>query len=119
MFVDKAKFNALPADLQEIVRIACQAEYDQVASDFYANDPIALKKLVEEHGVTTHIFPEDIYEAGANAALEILEGLRNSEDALTQKVTESYLASLALLRTRTEGIDEPYLQMRQKFFNPV
>lgn len=117
--VDKAKFTALPADLQEIIRTACQAEYDQVASDFYANDPIALKVLVEEHGVTTHIFPEEIYEAGANAALEIMEGLRNSDDELTRKVTQGYLDSLALVRTRTEGIDEPYLRMREKFFNPT
>ncbi len=117
--VDKAKFSALPADLQEIVRIACQAEYDQVASDFYANDPIALKTLVDEHGVAVHIFPEEIYEAGAVAAIEILEGLRNSDDALTKNVTESYLSSLALVRTRTEGIDEPYLAMRRKFFNPT
>ena len=31
--VNKSKFKALPADLQEIIRSACQAEYDQVASD--------------------------------------------------------------------------------------
>lgn len=35
--VDKAKFQALPADLQAIVRDAAQAEYDNVASDFAAN----------------------------------------------------------------------------------
>jgi TRAP-type mannitol/chloroaromatic compound transport system substrate-binding protein len=117
--VDKAKFSALPADLQEIVRIACQAEYDQVASDFYANDPIALKTLVEDHGVIIGQFPEDIYQAGANAALEIIEGLRNSDDALTAKVTQNYLESLALVRSRTEQTDMPYLEMRKKFFNPA
>ena len=44
--VDKAKYQALPANLQAIVRDVAQAEYDQVASDFYANDPRALKTLV-------------------------------------------------------------------------
>ena len=100
--VDKAKFTALPADLQAIVQIACQAEYDQVASDFFANDPRALAQLVNEHGVQTHQFPDEILQAGANAAGDILEGLRNSDDALTKKVTEGYLAALATLRTRTE-----------------
>jgi TRAP-type mannitol/chloroaromatic compound transport system substrate-binding protein len=116
--VDKAKFAALPADLQLIVEIACQAEYDQVASDFYANDPVALNTLVTEHGVITHTFPDDILEAGALAAVEILEGLRNSDDAMTKKITESYLTSLAQVRTRTEGTDMPYIRAREAFFHP-
>lgn len=114
--VDKAKFQALPADLQEIVKVACQAEYDQVACDFYANDPRALAQLVNDHGVITHEFPDEILEAGALAATEILEELRNSGDELTKKVTEGYLSSLAVLRTRTEATDMPFLVARQKYF---
>jgi TRAP-type mannitol/chloroaromatic compound transport system substrate-binding protein len=114
--VDKAKFTALPDDLRAIVEIACQAEYDQVASDFYANDPNALRTLQDEHGVTVHSqFPDDVLEAGANAATEIFEGLRNSDDDLTQRVTESFVTSLNQLRTRTEGTDMPYLEARQRF----
>jgi TRAP-type mannitol/chloroaromatic compound transport system substrate-binding protein len=115
--VDKAKLTALPADLQQIVAIACQAEYDQVASDFYANDPAALDTLVNEHGVQTHQWPDDIVEAGADAATEILEGLRNSDDELTRKVTEGYLGALSSVRTRTEQVDMPFLQARQQFFS--
>lgn len=116
--VDKAKFTALPNDLQKIVELACQAEYDQVASDFYANDPIALATLVNQHGVTVHTqFPDDILQAGANAAKEILEELRGSSDALTAEVTEHYLKSLNTLRTRTEGTDGPFLEARRRFFD--
>jgi len=115
--VDKAKLTALPSDLQMIVEIACQAEYDQVASDFYANDPGALATLVNEHGVQTHNWPDDIIESGAAAATEILEGLRNSDDELTRRVTDSYLQSLATIRTRTEQTDMPFLLARQQFFS--
>jgi TRAP-type mannitol/chloroaromatic compound transport system substrate-binding protein len=114
--VSKAKFQELPADLQAIVQIACQAEYDQVACDFYANDPKALDQLINEHGVITHQFPDDILQAGAAAATEILEGLLNSDDELTKKVTDSYLNSLSILRTRTENTDAPFLVARQKYF---
>ncbi len=114
--VDKAKLLALPVDLQAIIEIACQAEYDQVASDFYANDPLALATLVNDHGVIPRQFPDDILEAGANAAKEILEELRNSDDDLTKRVTESFIASLALQRTRTEQTDMPYLSARERFF---
>ena len=44
-------------DLQAIVQIACQAEYDQVACDFHANDPLALDILVNEHGVISPPVP--------------------------------------------------------------
>ena len=115
--VNKAKLAALPVDLQMIIEIACQAEYDQIACDFYANDPRSLAVLVDEHGVKTHQFPEEILEAGAKASAEIFAELRASDDALTQKVTENYLAALNLLRIRTQNTDTPFLLAREKYFN--
>lgn len=113
--VNISKFEALPADIQEIVKVACQAEYDQVASDFYANDPIAISKLVNDHGVITGHFPEEILEAAAVAATEIMEELRNSDDELTRKVTENYISALTTVRTRTEQTDLPFLLARQQY----
>ena len=114
--VNKSKFKALPADLQEIVRTACQAEYDQVASDFYANDPRALETLMTKHGVTIRQFPDDIVEAGAKAAAEVLTALRSSDNALAKKTVESFLSALNLMRTRAEATDLSYLLARQKYF---
>jgi TRAP-type mannitol/chloroaromatic compound transport system substrate-binding protein len=114
--VNKSKFRALPADLQEIVRTACQAEYDQVASDMVANDPRALEVLVSKHGVKVHQFSDDILGAGAKAAAEVLTAVRNSDNALAKKTAESYIASLNLLRTRAESTDTPFLRAREKFF---
>ncbi|WP_067336615.1 TRAP transporter substrate-binding protein [Stappia indica] len=116
LVVNKSKFQALPADLQAIVRDVCQAEYDQVASDFYANDPRALKTLVDDHGVNVRQFPDDIMEAGAKAAIEILNGLRDSDDALVKKTTESFIESLNILRTRTEGTDGAFIEARKAYF---
>ncbi len=45
--VDKAKLQALPEDLQEIVKMCAQASYDDVASDMYANDPRSLRVLAQ------------------------------------------------------------------------
>ncbi|MHA7880032.1 MAG: TRAP transporter substrate-binding protein [Saccharospirillum sp.] len=114
--VSKSKFAELPEDLQRIVEYACQAEYDQVASDFYANDPIALRTLVERHGVQVKYFPDDILQAGAEAARELLGELRDSNDALVSKTANSYFEALAILRTRTENVDTRYLRAREEFF---
>lgn len=116
LVVDKAKYQALPEDLQVIVRDCCQAEYDQVASDFYANDPRALQTLVSEHGVQVRQFPDEIIEAGAKAAVELLTEIREGGDALTKKAAESFISGLNLMRPRSENVDSAFLQAREKFF---
>ena len=115
LVVDKAKFQALPEDLQEIVRMCCQAAYDDVASDFYANDPRTLQALVSEHGVQIRSFPDEIVEAGAKASMELISDIRANGDALTKKVAESFVSAFNLLRTRTEGTDMPFLVAREKY----
>jgi len=115
LVVSKAKFQALPADLQEIVKVSCQAAYDDVASDFYANDPRSLQALVAEHGVQVRRFPEEIVEAGAKASMELIGEIRSGGDELTKKVAESFVSAFNLLRTRTEGTDMPFLVAREKY----
>ncbi|MBQ1203164.1 MAG: TRAP transporter substrate-binding protein [Loktanella sp.] len=116
--VDKAKYQALPENLQQIVRDACQAEYDQVPSEFYANDPIALADMVNNHGVTAHKdWPESILEAGAAASRELLMEILDSDDALTKKTAESFVENFNLLRTRTEQTDLTFALAREKYFD--
>ena len=115
LVVSKSKFQALPADLQAIVTDICQAEYDQVACDFYANDPRALATLVSEHGVQVRRFPDEIIEAGATAAAAIITERRQTGDELTKKAAESFVAALNLMRTRAENTDTPFLNARERF----
>ncbi|MFA5537664.1 MAG: TRAP transporter substrate-binding protein [Gemmobacter sp.] len=118
LVVDKAKFQALPENIQTIIKDVCQAEYDQVSSDFATNDPRALQALVSEHGVITHSnFPEDILEAGANAAKEVMTGLLDTGDALTRRTAESFIAALRILRTKTEGADQGFVRARERYFH--
>ncbi|MFP7570413.1 TRAP transporter substrate-binding protein [Marivita sp. S2033] len=116
LVVDKAKYQALPEDLQLLIRDVCQAEYDQVSADFVANDPRALQTLVNDHGVKVLQFPEEIVKAGADAAKEILTGLRDSGDDLTKRTAESFIEALKILRLRTEGTDAPFVEARRKYF---
>lgn len=117
LVVDKAKYQALPADLQAIVRVVCQAEYDSVAADFASNDPRALQTLINDHGVLVRQFPEEILQAGATAAKEIMQGLLESSDPLTKKTAESFVSALKITRQKTEGTDSLYIQAREKYFD--
>lgn len=116
LVVSKSKYQALPKRLQDIIRDCCQAEYDQVASDFYANDPRALDTLVKQHGVTAIArFPDSILQAGARASTEILTSLRDSNDALVKKTAESFISALRSMRVRTEGTDANFVSARARF----
>src|SRR5690606_21734297 len=117
LVVDKAKYQALPADLQAIIRDVCQAEYDSVAADFAANDPRALQTLVNDHGVQVRRFPDETLEAGAYASKEILQGLLDSSDPLTKRTAESFTAALNSVRQKTEGTDSPFILAREKYFH--
>lgn len=116
--VDKAKFQALPANLQQIVRDACQAEYDQVPSEFYANDPIALADMVTNQGVIAHKdWPESILQAAATASRELLIEILDTGDDLTKKTAQSFVTNLNLLRARTEQTDLTFANAREKYFD--
>ncbi|MCV0393971.1 MAG: TRAP transporter substrate-binding protein [Rhizobiaceae bacterium] len=116
LVVDKAKYQELPQNLQAIIRDVCQAEYDSVAADFQANDTRAMQTLINDHGVQVRRFPDEILEAGANAAKEIIQGLLDSDDALTKKTAESFVESLRVVRQKTEGTDSLFMQAREKYF---
>ncbi|MFD2738790.1 TRAP transporter substrate-binding protein [Sulfitobacter aestuarii] len=117
LVVDKAKYQALPEDLQAIVRDVSQAEYDQVGSEFAANDPRALKTLVEEHGVNMRQFPDEVMKAGAEAAKEVLTSLRDNGDDLTKRTTESFLEALRLMRGKSEIAEGPFVRAREQYFD--
>ncbi|TYB77623.1 TRAP transporter substrate-binding protein [Maritimibacter fusiformis] len=117
LVVDKAKYQALPDDLQALVKDIAQAEYDQVASDFYANDPRALQTLINEHGVNVLQFPEEILKAGADAAKEIMTELRESDDPLVKKTAESFIESLNIVRARSKTTDGAFVNARESYFD--
>jgi len=116
LVVDKAKFQALPKNYQEIVKSCCAAEYDNVAADFAANDPRALQTLKNDHGVILHPnFPDSILEGAAQAASELLTELRDSSDPLVKRTTESFIETLNIVRQKTEGTDSGFVAAREKY----
>lgn len=119
LVVNKAKYDALPKDLQRIIEVACQADYEETYADFNANNAKALNTLVTQHGVQIRQFPDEVIKAAGTAAGEVLAELRDSGDDLTKRVVESYVSArkqfvdwaaigdAAYLRART--LDYKYL----------
>lgn len=89
--VNKAKYDALPKDLQDIVRVACDAERAIGLAEYNAQNVKALDVLVSKHGVTAQPLPPAIATAMGNAAGQVLSELV-ATDADAARVWQSFSA---------------------------
>lgn len=90
--VNDAAFNDLPDDLKKVVSFACESLYNPVWTEYTTKSAIALRMLVEEHGVQVRMFPEDVIAAMGKAAGEVIDELRQDDDELVKRITESFVA---------------------------
>ncbi|GGE88852.1 TRAP transporter substrate-binding protein [Stappia taiwanensis] len=90
--VNKEAYDALPADLQQAVAMACESLYNPVWTEYSTKHALALEKLVAEQGVQVKKLPDDVIVAMGNAAGEVIGELREDSDELVQRITESFLA---------------------------
>lgn len=85
-------FNGLPDDLKQAVSFACESLYNPVWTEYTTKHALSLKSLVEEHEVMVRMFPEDVIAAMGVAAGEVIDELRQDDDALVKEITESFVA---------------------------
>ncbi len=87
--VNKAAWEALPADLRAIVESAADAINDEMLAEFTARNNTALKTLVEDHGVQLRKLPDDVLAEFKRLSNEVLDELAAS-DADSAKILASY-----------------------------
>jgi TRAP-type mannitol/chloroaromatic compound transport system substrate-binding protein len=109
--VNADAWAALPEDLQAIVTTACESVSHTMLAEMTARNQIALKTLVEEHGVTVLPFPEDVLKALREASETVL--LQTAEsDAFAGKVHASYSAFREQMLANTGIAEQAYLNAR-------
>jgi TRAP-type mannitol/chloroaromatic compound transport system substrate-binding protein len=89
VIISKKKFDALPADLKEVVTIACQAAHQDMLAEYNWINAKALQAL-KGHGVQLLMLPDELLEALGNAAGQILFEERDKLDPLGRKIWEAY-----------------------------
>lgn len=85
-------YNDLPDDLKQVVSLASESLYLPVWTEYTTKHAIALDKLVKEQGVMVKMFPEDVIAAMGKAAGEVIDELRQDDDELVRRITESFVA---------------------------
>jgi len=89
LMINKEKWDALPEDLQAIVKSAAEAENQHIYDEFTARNAEALKQLVDEHGVQLRRLPDEVLQELEKTSREAVEDLvAGNEQA--RRIYESY-----------------------------
>lgn len=95
LMLNKAKFEGLPNDLQEIIRAACHAGHEDMKVEYDLLSGRAMETLRVQHGVNFRRLSREILEALGKAAGEVIQESYDKGDAITRKIWDSYLMSRA------------------------
>ncbi|MEE9534402.1 MAG: TRAP transporter substrate-binding protein [Acidimicrobiia bacterium] len=107
--VNLAVFNALPADLQAIVRVACQAANLDMISEFNARNSSALEQILADETVEVRPFPDDVLAGLKALSLQVIEDLA-ARDPLAAKVWDSYRTFLGHSRPWQQISEQAYIR---------
>ncbi len=89
--INKPAFEALPKDLQVIVRTASRATNQDMLDEYTARNNHALKELIEKHHVDVRPYPKDVLMKLRGLSEEVLEELA-AKDPMSKRVYESFKA---------------------------
>ena len=112
LVVNRAQYEALPTDLQQIIAIAAQAEYEQGLAEANVGNAIALNALVNEHQVQVRQLPPDVLTALGNASGEVIADMRSNGDEMMQRAIDSFLSARQLLKAWSQVSEQNYLNAR-------
>ncbi|MBL27937.1 MAG: ABC transporter substrate-binding protein [Rhodospirillaceae bacterium] len=111
MIVNLEAYEALPKDLQRIVRDCAAAENTRMLADFTAANGSALQTLIEKHGVQLRHFPDDVFRETMRHGLDVV-----AETAAEGEINRRIYESWAKFRKEAMGIaptsDYGYMQAR-------
>ena len=88
--VNKAKFDALPKDVQQIFAWGCGDEQSQLTAENDASNSGALEVLIKQHNVQLKKLPDEFIKAYGKAVAEVMKEMRDSGDEITKKTLDSY-----------------------------
>jgi TRAP-type mannitol/chloroaromatic compound transport system substrate-binding protein len=113
--VNKDSLEALPDDLQAIVRIACAAANQDMLDEYTARNNAALQSLVNEHDVQLRRLPDDVLLALWRGTQQALQKLA-AADPMAAKVYASYRKFYKGVRNYHHISEQAYINARDTVF---
>jgi TRAP-type mannitol/chloroaromatic compound transport system substrate-binding protein len=112
--INKKALEALPADLQAIVRNACKVVNQDMLAEYTARNPGALQTLIQKYGVDLRPYPKDVIAKLRTVSEEVVAEVAQKDeqsrkvyasyhDFLQQSLEWSRISELAYLKARDQG----------------
>jgi len=108
---NKETFEALPQDLQAIMRTAASSVSASMADQFRVQNSNALVTLLDEHGVELRQFPADLTAELYDVSQDIIDELGRSSE-IGQRILSSYRAFEAHIKDYQDISEEAYIRVR-------
>lgn len=109
--INRTAWEALPTDLQHVVRHACQSTNEDMLAEFTTRNGVALKTLVEKHGVQLKRFSDDVLTKIGRVARDVV-GEIAAKDPLSNSVYASFNAYRSQSVSYTRISEEAYTMAR-------
>jgi TRAP-type mannitol/chloroaromatic compound transport system substrate-binding protein len=109
--VNKESLQALPEDLQAIVKYASRAANQDMLDEYTARNNAALQSLIDEHGVQLRRLPDDVLQALWQGSQVAMQKLVDS-DPMAAKVYASYREFYKGVRNYHHISEQAYINTR-------
>lgn len=109
--VNKDSLEALPEDLQAIVKYAARASNQEMLDEYTARNNAALQSLVNEHNVQLRRLPDDVLQALWRGSQQVM-GELVATDSMAAKVYKSYSEFYKGVRNYHHISEQSYINMR-------
>ena len=112
LIINKAEYDALPEDLQEILEVAGRAMNADVLSEYTARNNASLSELVDKHGIEIRRLPDDVIAEFKRIAKEVVTEVVDDDDPLTRQIYDSYSQFLENVSNYHEISERAYINTR-------
>jgi len=109
--INKQAFEALPKDLQAIVKIACEVANHEMLAEYTSRNNDALQTLINKHQVQIRHFPDDVLEKLRDLSDQVVKELAQ-KDAFAMEVYESFSRYRDKAVNWSEYSERAYLNIR-------
>ncbi len=89
LMVNKKAFDALPKDLQTIVKAACATENILMEAEYYRNNVVSFQALKDKHKVDIRAFPDEVLKEFFTVSEQIVADTAKEGD-INKRIYESY-----------------------------
>ena len=102
LIVNRERWDALPADLKQMIETAARAEHQENIAEVHASNITALARLRDEFGVEIAMLPDDALTRMGEVTAQILDRLRSEAVPEHRAILDSYLRARTQIRSWRE-----------------